>query len=385
MEFEMIEENNCSDNPIPLEDLLSHYNYELPDELIAQKPLPRGEERLLVLKKNGGACTHMMFADLPSLLPKDAILVANNSKVMPVRILGSKQTGGHIECLLLDPVPFIERDAVAISEFDDCFYAITSVLLKPSKFFKIAETVFFPSEDAEDRIKINILEKMEFGRCLAKIEWHGGRHGLTSFLERNGVIPLPPYIKRDATVSDCETYQTVYARSDKQGSVAAPTAGLHFTDEMRRRLQNLGFGWVEATLHVGYGTFAPVREQDIRYHVMHSEYIECTEDVANKINDAKKHGRPIIAVGTTSCRILEGIAQVCGRIAPYQGWTNIFIRPPYKWQVVDGLITNFHTPESTLLMLVAAMAGYDEIMNAYKEAINARYRFFSYGDAMLIC
>ncbi len=365
---------------IPAEDTLAYYRYELPEELIAQEPLARGESRLLVLDKRTGAREHRFFRELPDLLPAGALLVANNSRVLPVRIPGARPTGGKSECLLLSPAPLLEQAAV---ETGGRFRARADVLLKPSRAVHEGDLLFFPAE-REDALRVSVIAKGPYGRHEVWLEWSGGRTGLTDLLQRFGRLPLPPYIRRESRPSDADTYQTVYARADKAGSAAAPTAGLHFTDAMRSGLKKRGFGWAEVTLHVGYGTFSPVRCQDIREHVMHSEFIECPEETASAIRAAKAEGRPVIAVGTTACRTLEGIAQLRGSVEPFTGWTNIFIRPGFSFRAIDGMITNFHLPESTLLMLICALAGHDAVLAAYNDAVKERYRFFSYGDAMLI-
>ena len=365
---------------VPVEDTLAYYRYDLPEELIAQEPLARGESRLLVLNRRTGTREHRFFRDLPDLLPEGALLSANNSRVLPVRIPGTRPTGGKSECLLLSPAPLLEQ---AAAESEGRFRAKAEVLLKPSRAVHEGDCLFFPDE-REGALRVRVLAKGDFGRHDVWLEWSGGRSGLTSFLQRFGKLPLPPYIHRESRPSDADTYQTVYSRADKAGSAAAPTAGLHFTDAMRSRLRERGFGWAEVTLHVGYGTFSPVRCADIREHVMHSEFIDCPRETAEAIRAAKAEGRPVIAVGTTACRTLEGIAQKCGSVEPFAGWTNIFIRPGYTFRAIDGMITNFHLPESTLLMLVCALAGHDAVLAAYNDAVKERYRFFSYGDAMLI-
>ena len=367
---------------IPFEDTLAYYQYDLPEELIAQLPVPRGTSRLLVLEKESGTYTHHMFCELPELLPDGALLIANNSRVLPVRVPGRRPTGGAMECLVLEPVPLIEESAA--DDGSGVCTAQTDVLLRPGKSMRTGSTFRLPEADCEDGLDVTVLCKGEYGRHTVRLVWQGGRHGLSAFLGKYGRLPLPPYIRRAPIAEDSETYQTVYARSDKAGSAAAPTAGLHFTSEMRNALAARGFGWAEVTLHVGYGTFSPVRVNDIREHVMHGEYIECPEETARAVTEARREGRPVIAVGTTACRTLEGIAALKGKVEPFSGWTNIFIRPGFDFRAVDGLITNFHLPESTLLMLVSALAGHDSVLAAYREAVNMRYRFFSYGDAMFI-
>lgn len=356
---------------IVFEDTLEAYTYELPEERIARHPKERGASRLMVLDRAGGHAHHR-FEELPELLPPGALLVANNSRVLPARLLGRRDTGGKMECLLLTPLPLIrveEQAGVCRAEVEG--------LLKPAK---PAKPGFVCTLDGG--MTATVLEKGEFGLCRLRLEWTGD---LQNAVERHGHLPLPPYMRREAEAGDLQRYQTVYARQDKTGSVAAPTAGLHFTPFMRDRLREKGFEWAEVTLHVGYGTFSPVRERDIRRHAMHSEYVEVGEDTAAAVAQAKADGRPVVAVGTTAARTLEGIAALYDGKAPaHSGWINIFIRPGYAFRVVDGLITNFHLPESTLLMLVSALAGRERTLDAYHDAVHNRYDFFSYGDAMLI-
>lgn len=353
---------------------LAAFRYHLPEELIAQEPGERGASRLLTLHRGTGAVGHRRFAELPELLPKGALLVANNSRVLPVRLVGQTPTGGKAECFILTPVPLLQQAAQTCSE--GCT-AEAHVLLKPGKTMKPGRELTFGEGD----LAVTVLRKGEFGHHDVQLRWQGS---LAEVLSRHGHMPLPPYIRRPDTRADADRYQTVYARPDKAGSAAAPTAGLHFTPEMRTRLAEKGFDWAELTLHVGYGTFSPVRHEDIDAHVMHAEYVECPDTTALAVNRARAEGRPVIAVGTTACRTLEGIAAARGGVEAFSGWTDIFIRPGYSFRVVDGLVTNFHLPESTLLMLVCALAGYEPTMHAYAEAVADRYRFFSYGDAMLI-
>lgn len=359
---------------------LAAFRYELPEHLVAQEPGERGASRLLVISKQDGQVSHHRFADLPSLLPAGALLVANNSRVLPVRLLAQTPTGGKAECFILTPVPLLEQAALADSAVieqthNPMLTADADVLLKPGKFMQPGREIAFGG------LLVRVLEKGEFGHHKVRLTWQGS---LCALLNEAGHMPLPPYIRRPDTEADQCRYQTIYARADKAGSAAAPTAGLHFTDPMRASLVQHGFEWAEVTLHVGYGTFSPVRHENLDEHVMHAEYVECSEATAEAILRAKAQGRAVIAVGTTSCRTLEGIAATCGKIQPYSGWINLFIRPGFAFKSVDGLITNFHLPESTLLMLVSALAGYKSTMSAYAEAVREEYRFFSYGDASLI-
>ena len=358
---------------------LSSYNYSLPEELIAQEPRERGASRLLVLDKAGGSPVHALFGQLPGQLPPGALLVANNSKVVPVRLTGRRPTGGKAELLLLSPLPLLEKERLR-EKGEDTWSVRAEVLLRPARSAQVGTVFVFGDRDSI--LAAEVLEKGEFGRHMVRLRWQGT---LTSFFEQHGQLPLPPYIRRPATQEDALRYQTIYADGNKAGSAAAPTAGLHFTSAMRKNLEEQGFEWAEVTLHVGYGTFSPVRCEDVREHHMHRECIECPARTAESVRKAREQGRPVIAVGTTSCRTLEGVAAQCGgELRPFTGWTDIFIRPGYRFRVVDGLITNFHLPESTLVMLVSALTGRERLLAAYAEAVERRYRFFSYGDAMLV-
>ena len=351
---------------------LEAYRYDLPEALIARYPGERGASRLMLVDRLTGRHQHCRFADLPDLLPPGALLVANNSRVLPARLTGSRATGGRMECLLLTPLPLIQPQPAS----GHCS-AEVDALLKPARPAQPGFTCVF-----DGGITATVLTKGAFGHCRLRLEWTGD---LQTLLDQHGRLPLPPYMRRAAEAHDRERYQTVYARTDKTGSVAAPTAGLHFTPDMRARLLAHGFGWHEVTLHVGYGTFSPVREHDIRQHVMHSEYVEVSAQTASAVNQARQAGRPVIAVGTTAARTLEGVAALHnGDLAEYTGFINAFITPGYHFHILNGLITNFHLPESTLLMLVSALAGRTHILDAYHEAVHAQYAFFSYGDAMLV-
>lgn len=379
--------------------LLESYDYDLPEDRIAQCPADkRQNSRLLHLNKADGSCADLHFADIVSLIPDNALIIANNSKVIPARILGHRQTGSRIEMLFLEPAPLIDKKAA------DCGTerkAVTEVLLKGAKRVKIGETLIFPE------MRITVLERGEFGKHLVEAAYP---NSLIPILKKYGSLPLPPYIKREHGINqdDFARYQTVYAKENHIGSIAAPTAGLHFTEEIQQKLQEKGCTWQEVTLHVGYGTFSPVRTDDIRSHAMHAEYVEISAETASAVNAAKSEQRPVIAVGTTSTRSLEGMAQafaeaktqpnptffcnntddLTGRSCLPEhgcfGHTNIFLYPGKTFRIVDGLITNFHLPKSSLIMLVSAFAGYDSIMNAYAHAVKEKYRFFSYGDAMFI-
>jgi S-adenosylmethionine:tRNA ribosyltransferase-isomerase len=358
--------------PIAPEFNLQSYDFELPEAQIAQTPADkRGAARLLVLDRVTGTRRDTHFAELPALLPEGALLVVNNSKVLPARLIGHKDSGGKAEFLLLTPLALIENQEWP----EGTFTARAEGLLKASKGPRPGETLHFPG------ITMRVLDKGDFGRSTVQMTWQGD---LTAHFLDQGHIPLPPYIRREDGAEDRTRYQTVYSRHDKLGSVAAPTAGLHFTPEILSALTARGISRAEVTLYVGYGTFSPVRAQDIRDHVMHAEYAEVPEETAGAISRAKAEGRPVVAVGTTTTRTLESMAARSGSIAPFRGWTDIFIHPGYRFKVVDQLITNFHLPRSSLIIMVSALAGRRQVLDAYAHAVRHGYRFFSYGDAMLI-
>jgi len=363
---------------------LTSYAFDLPDSLIAQAPAARRDaSRLLVVDRRKGVAREARFTDLPDLLPKGALLVVNNSKVLPARLLTTKPTGGAVEFLLLTPLPLISPRPVESGDAPSSD-AATGVwleaevegLLRASKKPKPGAVIDF-SED----LSLTVVERGDFGRSRVGLRWRGD---LKAIFERLGHMPLPPYIHRPDSPEDRSRYQTLHARPDKQGSVAAPTAGLHFTPEVRQALAAKGFGWAEVSLHVGYGTFSPVRAADIRDHRMHAEFVEVPPETAEAVSLAKAEGRPVFAVGTTSARALEGAFKETGALGPFTGWTDIFIRPGHTFAVVDGMLTNFHLPGSSLVIMVAALAGKGVILDAYAHAVRERFRFFSYGDAMLI-
>ena len=337
----------------------SDFDYELPEELIAQHPAAqRDHSRLLVMDKYTGTVEHRVFRDIVDYLHAGDVLVLNNTKVIPARIFGVKEGGtAKIEVLLL--------------KRDDDLPNTWEVLVHPGKRAKVGTVIDF----GEGRLKGEVIANTSAGR---KVTFHFD--GIfEEILEELGTMPLPPYIHEQ--LEDQNRYQTVYAKVD--GSAAAPTAGLHFTTELLETLRQNGIEIEEVLLHVGLGTFKPVSEEDIEDHEMHSEYYEIGQETADRINKAKAEGRRIISVGTTSTRALESAAKD-GRLQAGSGWTNIFIYPGYKWQIIDGLITNFHLPKSTLMMLVSALSTREHILAAYKEAVAQRYRFFSFGDAMFI-
>ncbi len=348
------------------EQTLSYYDYDLPEELIAQLPADKRENsRMLVLNPKERTIYHKHFYDIVDYLDKDTLLVLNNTKVMPARLIGYKDTGAKIEVFLL-------------KQLNGKFW---DVLIKPSKRVK-PESIIKISDD----LSVRVAEKLDDnGEWKVELIYEGDN--LLNILHRVGNIPLPPYIERkisnnDLKKLDFERYQTVYAKDE--GSVAAPTAGLHFTQDILKKLQAKGIELCYVTLNVGMGTFRPVTCENILEHKMHSEAFEISEHAAEQINNAIKNGKKIVAVGTTSVRTLETVYNKYVHIKACQDSSELFIYPPYKFNVVQGLITNFHLPKSTLLMLVSAFAGKDFIFKAYKEAIENKYRFFSYGDCMLI-
>ena len=337
----------------------SLFYYDLPQELIAQTPMePRDHSRLMVLDRETGEIKHRHFYDVIDYLNEGDVLVVNDSRVLPARLYGKKETSGaQIEFLLL------ERKAA--DEWE--------ILVKPGK--KALPGARF--EFGDGLLKAEILEVKEDGNRLVRFFYDGDFYQI---LEKIGKMPLPHYIT--AELKDNERYQTVY--SHEVGSAAAPTAGLHFTQELLDKIEAKGVKIAKVTLHVGLGTFRPVKAENIEEHHMHSEHYEMSEETAKIINKAKENGKRVIAVGTTSCRTLESVAQKEGCIRASEGYTDIFIYPGYTFRAMDGIITNFHLPESTLIMLISAFAGRDKVMNAYKTAVEQRYRFYSFGDAMFI-
>lgn len=338
----------------------SDFYFDLPQELIAQDPLEdRSASRLLVLNKETGAVTHEKFRNIVNYLMPGDCLVLNDTKVIPARLIGSREdTGASIEVLLLKRK---END-------------IWETLVKPGKKARPRMRLAFGS----GLLKAEVLDVVEEGNRLIKFEYDGI---FEEVLDALGEMPLPPYITHK--LEDKNRYQTVYAKYE--GSAAAPTAGLHFTKELLKEIEEKGVEIAYVTLHVGLGTFRPVKADNILEHHMHSEYYMITDVSADKINRAKENGHRVICVGTTSCRTIESAADERGRLSECSDNTSIFIYPGYKFKVTDALITNFHLPESTLVMLVSALAGREQVLRAYEEAIKERYRFFSFGDAMFIC
>lgn len=344
----------------------------MPESLIAKFPLPdKGACNLMILKKSENLPPITdLFRNLGKFLPPCSLLVLNNTRVLPARLKGSRQSGGKLEFLQLTPLPLLEIKSGA----EGTKTARAEALLRPLARVKIGEELDF------GRLHVRVLAKGEYGRAVVELRWLGD---LEKIFTDTGELPLPPYLARPAAKSDITDYQTVFAR--RTGAVAAPTAGLHFDQRHLYTLaKDFGCSFCEVTLHVGYGTFTPVRESDIRSHKMHPEYVEISADSAAAIACAKKEGRPIIAVGTTSLRALEGACAAAGEMREFKGWTNIFIYPGRKVKIVDGLLTNFHLPRSSLLMLVSALTGRERLLQAYELAKSSNFRFFSYGDAMLI-
>ena len=346
--------------------LVSDFDYELPEELIAQMPADKRENsRMLVLNRATHTIEHKHFYDIVDLIEPDYLLVLNDTKVLPARLRGEKETGAKIEIFLLKQT------------IEDCW----DVLIKPSKRVKPGTIVKISNE-----LSVEVLKRLEDdGEWSVRLLFDGD---ILDVLHRNGNIPLPPYIERkiqsdELNKLDFERYQTVYARDE--GSVAAPTAGLHFTQDILKKLADKGVEIKYVTLNVGLGTFRPVKCENVLEHKMHSEAFEISEDTACAVNKAKRAGRKIIAVGTTTVRTLETAYKQFGEVKPCRSASELFIYPPYEFKVVDNLITNFHLPKSTLLMLVSALAGKEFIFEAYREAIEQKYRFYSYGDCMYIC
>jgi S-adenosylmethionine:tRNA ribosyltransferase-isomerase len=338
---------------------IEEFDYCLPEELIAQYPAEqRDMSRLMVIDRNRGALDHKHFKDLIEYIEPGDCLVFNDTRVIPARLYGRKQiSGGKIEFVLLSR---IEND-------------VWEVMLKPGKRAKKGSVFVF----GDNELTAEVIDIVEGGNRIVRFEYEGV---FENVLHSVGIIPLPPYIKK--TPPDISRYQTVYSKND--GSAAAPTAGLHFTLEMLELLRKKGATFAFITLHVGIGTFRPVKTKTIEEHKMHSEFFRIEQEACEKINNARGHGKKIIAVGTTSCRVLESVANENSEMKPVTGWTDIFIYPGYEFKAVNAMITNFHLPRSTLLMLVSAFSEKKHILNAYRQAVNMKYRFFSFGDAMLI-
>ena len=335
------------------------FSFELPQELIAQTPMePRDHSRLLTVSRRDGTIGHHRFYELPQLLRPGDLLLVNDSRVIPARLYGEKEgTGAAVELLLL------ERKRTDVWE----------TLVRPGKKIKEGTRLVF----GDGLLHAEVLAHLESGNRLVRFAYEGEFYAL---LDRVGQMPLPHYITRQ--LEDSERYQTVYAR--ERGSAAAPTAGLHFTQELLAALPKAGIEVASVTLHVGLGTFRPVKEENILDHKMHAEHYCMTQETADRINACKARGGRVICVGTTSCRTLESIAAKHGKVVADEGYTDIFIYPGYSFRAMDGLITNFHLPESTLIMLVSAFLGYEKTMEVYRTAVEQRYRFYSFGDSMLV-
>ena len=336
----------------------SDFYFDLPEELIAQTPLQqRDSSRLLLLDKETGALEHRHFYELPEFLQAGDCLVLNDSRVLPARLLGSRSTGGSLELVLLR----------------DLGDGRWECLSRPGKKTRPGTELSF----GDGELTATVEDVVEGGNRIVQFHYQGI---FLEVLERLGKMPLPPYIKEE--LQDAERYQTVYSR--ELGSAAAPTAGLHFTKELLERIEAKGVRVCYVTLHVGLGTFRPVKEEEIEDHAMHSEFCIVPEETAEIVNETKRSGGRVIAVGTTSCRTLESFANEDGTLPAGSRWTEIFIYPGYRFKCIDALVTNFHLPESTLIMLVSALAGREHVLNAYETAVKERYRFFSFGDAMFI-
>lgn len=337
----------------------SDFYYDLPEELIAQTPVePRDSSRMMVYNRKTKEVLHKHFYDVIDFLNEGDALIVNDSRVLPARIYGTKiPTGANVEFLLLKQV----KDKV------------WETLVKPGKKARTGDSFTF----GDGIMTGKVIDVLEDGNRIVEFKCDSNFY---ETLDKIGQMPLPPYIHEK--LKDKERYQTVY--SHELGSAAAPTAGLHFTDELLEKIKTKGIKIGYVTLHVGLGTFRPVKVDDVTTHKMHSEHYEVPEETAKLIEETKKNGKRVIAVGTTSCRTLESVAKEHGKVVPCEGWTDIFIYPGFEFKVLDGLITNFHLPESTLIMLVSAFAGYDEVMSIYKEAVKEKYRFFSFGDSMFI-
>lgn len=356
---------------------LTSYDFDLPEENIAQQPSDRRDQsRLLVLDCENNTTEHRQFSDIVEYFLPNDILVVNNTKVFPARLFGHKETGGKIEVLFL-----AFPETLLAKQNNQGWYSVEAlVLLKSSKRPRIGSYLTLGTN-----LKAKVLELLDNGQVRVELLYQlSGDQTLEDLFRQHGQIPLPPYIKRPegSTEEDRRRYQTKYA--EHTGSVAAPTAGLHFSEELLEKIRQRGVIVLTVTLHVGYGTFSPVRCNDIRDHCIHAEYIQIPPETAETINDYKRYGSRVWAVGTTTARTLEYTAHLNGTIAPFSGLCDLYIYPDYKFRVVDNLITNFHLPQSSLLFLVSALAGRERILESYSEALRQNYRFFSYGDAMAI-
>lgn len=346
---------------------LSEFDFELPEELIAEYPVDnRDESRLMVVHRDTGKIEHKMFKDVLEYFDEGDVMIRNNTKVFPARMYGNKEkTGAKIEVFLLRE---LNRESL-----------LWDVLVDPARKIRIGNKLYFGEN--EDLVAEVIDNTTSRGRTL-RFLFDGTYEEFKAKVMELGETPLPKYIKRPVEEEDEERYQTIYAK--EEGAVAAPTAGLHFSKQLLKRLELKGVDFAEVTLHVGLGTFRPVEVEDLTKHKMDSEEAVITQDTADKVNRAKKNRKRVCAIGTTSMRSIESSVSTDGLLKPYSGWTNKFIFPPYEFSIADSLITNFHTPQSTLLMMVSAFMGHELMMDVYQEAIKEKYRFYSYGDAMLI-
>jgi S-adenosylmethionine:tRNA ribosyltransferase-isomerase len=345
---------------------LSKFKFDLPKELLAQHPADnRDESRLMVIHRDTGKIEHKLFKDVIDYFDEDDVLIMNDTKVFPARLYGNKEkTGAKIEVFLLREL--------------NSENLLWDVLVDPARKIRIGNKLYFGDDDLVAEVIDNTTSR---GRTL-RFLFDGSHDEFKKIIDSLGETPIPKFIEREVEPEDEERYQTVYAK--KEGAVAAPTAGLHFSKNLLKRLEIKGVDFSYITLHIGLGTFRPVEVEDLTKHKMDSEEMEITEEAADRVNLAKRNKKKVCAIGTTSMRAIETSVSTDGFLKPYKGWTNKFIFPPYDFSIADMMITNFHTPESTLLMQAAAFGGYDLIMKAYQEAIKEKYRFYSYGDAMLI-
>mgnify|MGYP002629850048 FL=1 len=346
---------------------LSQFNFNLPEELIAEYPSEnRDESRLMVVHRDTGKIEHKLFKDLMDYVGEGDVMIRNNTKVFPARMYGNKEkTGAKIEVFLLRE---LSRESL-----------LWDVLVDPARKIRIGNKLYFGEDDS---LVAEVIDNTTSRGRTLRFLFDGPYEDFKKAITDLGETPLPKYIKRDVEKTDEDRYQTVYA--EIEGAVAAPTAGLHFSRQLLKRLELKGIEFAEVTLHVGLGTFRPVEVEDLTKHKMDSEQVIITQESADKVNEAKKNKKKIFAVGTTSMRSIESSVSTDGMLKPFNGWTNKFIFPPYEFSIADALITNFHTPLSTLLMMISAFAGHDLMMEAYQEAIKEKYKFYSYGDAMLI-
>ncbi len=346
---------------------LSQFNFDLPEELIAEFPTTnRDESRLMVVHRDTGKIEHKLFKDVIDYIDEGDVMIMNNTKVFPARMYGNKEkTGAKIEVFLLRE---LNRESL-----------LWDVLVDPARKIRIGNKLYFGDDDS---LVAEVIDNTTSRGRTLRFLFDGPYEDFKKKITELGETPLPKYIKRDVIDSDEERYQTIYAK--KEGAVAAPTAGLHFSRQLMKRLELKGVEFAEVTLHIGLGTFRPVEVEDLTKHKMDSEQMSIDQADADKVNDAKKNRKKVIAVGTTSMRAIETSVSTDGMLKPFDGWTNKFIFPPYDFSIADALITNFHTPLSTLLMMISAFGGHEFVMDVYQQAIKEKYRFYSYGDAMLI-